>query len=152
MGKNVDRSTQELLADLRSGSASERLRAVQLLGKRGDVQAIPALRRTLKRLKAPVPYGEEPIGEPTDDAHWVYDPDGELRVAILNAITRLLLDKKKETTTPVLKQVKRQIINLPDGSQLSITVNEPADAEGSLAASFFREHLTPLLKQIETMG
>ena len=151
MSKDGRKKTQELLVDLRNGSSPERLKAAELLGEVGGVEVIPALRRALKRLKAPVPYSQEPAAEPTDNSHWVYDPDAVLRLAILDAITRLLLHKENEISKPALKQVISQLFDLPDGSQLRIMVNAPAAVEGSLAASFFEEHLVPALKQIETM-
>jgi hypothetical protein len=146
------RSLDEHLSRLRDGIYSERVESAAALGDSGNLQAIPYLRRALKRLRPPRPPANqagETSGTSSDDL-LVYDPDETLRMAIVEAVTNLLLNADKSDTpeTRKLRSTVSQAIDFADGSRLNVWVEAPRDAGEDLASTIYFEQLLPLINQV----
>ena len=149
-GKALD----ELLHRLRNGIYSERVAAAVALGDAGDLQAIPFLRRALKRLRPPQPstdaVGEMSTQQKKGSDRLVHDPDVALRMAIIDAITKLLLGvgSSQEPAGRRLKPTVSQEIDFADGSRLKVKLEAPLGADEDLASVIYFEQLLPLLSKI----
>ena len=84
MRKKRQQKIDKLLRQLHGGSFFERVTAARSLRDAGDTRAIPALRMALAELDNPKPAGK------IDQEFLFDDPNLELRVAILDALTKLI--------------------------------------------------------------
>jgi hypothetical protein len=144
----------DYLDQLFNGIYSERVEAASALGDAGDMQAIPFLRRALKRLRPPQPHadsgGPTTASEQPPDDPLVHDPEIALRIAIIEAITKLLLGLggPRDPVSRELKPTLSQAIDFADGSRLKVRVEAPLGADDDLASMIYVEQLLPLLNQI----